>query len=219
MPSARPIFLRLRGVTASARVVVCSTSEVYGSRNDGIVDEATRPEPDNVYGASKVAAEQAVIGYRREHALDASAIRLSWIYGPGRRTPTQLERLLRAGIDGRPAILKGRPEDVTHYLFLDDAVRGLVCAATTRRLGWAVYNITAGDGATLARTVHTVRAVLPDLQVEFAEGEPTTGGPAEFDGTRAAACLGYRPQTDFDTGIRRTVKALRDDRPSSLTGV
>lgn len=191
------------------RVVVCSTSEVYGSRNRGIVDEQTRPEPDNVYGASKAAAEQAVIGYRREHALDAAAIRLSWIYGPGRRTPTQLECLLRAGIAGRSAILKGRPEDVTHYLFLDDAVRGLLCAATTRRTEWAICNVTAGKGSTLARTVDAARAILPDLQVEFAEGEPATSGPAGFDGTRAATSLGYRPETDFDTGIRRTVEALR----------
>lgn len=191
------------------RVIVCSTSEVYGSRNEGVVDEQTRPEPDNVYGASKMAAEQAVIGYRREHGLDAAAIRLSWIYGPGRRTPTELERVLKNGLSGRPTILDGWPEDVTHYLFLDDAVRGLVCAATARSPEWPVYNITTGMGGTLAGTIDAIRAVLPDLQVAFGEADAETRGPIGFDTARAASALGYRPQTDFATGIRRTVEALR----------
>ena len=156
-----------------------------------------------------MAAEQAVIGYRREHGLDAAAIRLSWIYGPGRRTPTELERVLKNGLSGRPTILDGWPEDVTHYLFLDDAVRGLVCAATARSPEWPVYNITTGMGGTLAGTIDAIRAVLPDLQVAFGEADAETRGPRGFDTARAASALGYRPQTDFATGIRRTVEALR----------
>lgn len=191
------------------RTIVCSTSEVYGSRNDGMVDEETRPEPDNVYGASKLAAEQAVIGYRREHGLDAAAIRLSWIYGPGRRTPTELERILKNGMNARRTTLGGRPDDVTHYLFRDDVVRCLICAATAPTLEWAVYNLTAGRGERLAGVVDAIRSELPDLEVEFGGTEPATRGPIGFDQTRTAHSLGFRPETDFRTGVRRTLDALR----------
>ncbi|WP_206454753.1 NAD-dependent epimerase/dehydratase family protein [Aurantimonas marina] len=191
------------------RVIVCSTSEVYGSRNEGVVDEQTRPEPDNVYGASKLAAEQAVIGYRREHGLDAAAIRLSWIYGPGRRTPTDLERLLRNALGGRPTVFGGRPQDVTHYLFLDDAVGGLLCAATAGSVGWPVCNVTTGRGKPLADVVAAIRTVLPNLQVEFSGTEPTVVRPSGFDQTRTAQSLGFRPEIDFETGIGRIIEALR----------
>ena len=189
------------------RAIVCSTSEVYGCRNEGIVNEETRPEPDNVYGASKLAAEQAVIGYRREHGIDAAAIRLSWVYGPGRRTPTDLERILRNGVIGRTTVLDGQPKDVTHYLFLDDAVRGLIRASATRSLGFPIYNVTAGNGGTLESTVDTIRAVLPDLHVKFSGREPEAG-PSGFDGTRSAISLLYRPKIDLITGIRMTIDAL-----------
>ena len=190
------------------RTIVCSTTEVYGCRNKGMVDEETRPEPDTVYGASKLAAEQAVIGYRREHGLDAAAIRLSWVYGPGRRTPTDLERILKNGMSGRTTVLGGRPDDVTHYFFLNDAVRGLICAAATRSLAFPIYNITAGNGGTLEGAIDAIRAVLPDLEVKFGDREPRATGPLSFDGTRSAISLLFRPKIDLITGIRMTVDAL-----------
>lgn len=191
------------------RTIVCSTSEVYGSRNQGIVNEETRPEPDSVYGASKLAAEQALIGYRREHGLDAAAIRLSWIYGPGRRTPTDLERILRDGIDRRPTVLEGRPQDLTHYLFLDDAVRGLLCAATASSVASPVCNVTAGMGQALADVIAAIRTVLPDLRVAFSDRKPTVLRPAGFDQTCAAVTIGFRPEIDLGTGMARTIEALR----------
>ena len=63
-------------VHGTARVVVCSTSEVYGT---GLrwVDEVSPPDPPSVYGASKLAAEVATLAYVREHGLDAVTVRLS----------------------------------------------------------------------------------------------------------------------------------------------
>ena len=189
------------------RVVLCSTTEIYGSRG-GLVDEETLPKPNTIYGASKVAAEQALLGYRFEHDIDAVAVRLSWIYGPGRKTPTLLERLLRDGIAGRPTALDGCPADVTHYLFVDDAVQGLLCAAMARRThGW-VYNVTAGEGSTLAQTVEIVRSVLPCATATFRGTVRAAGGPSGFDQTKAAAEITYAPRVSFESGVRRYIKTL-----------
>ena len=76
------------------RVVVCSTCDVYGEQT-GVLDESALPRPASVCGASKVAAEAAMLGYVREHHLDAVALRLSWIYGPGFPPATALDEGLR----------------------------------------------------------------------------------------------------------------------------
>ena len=121
---------RLHGV---GRVVVCSTCDVYGDQT-GEMDESTLPRPTSVYGASKVAAEAAMLGYVREHRLDAVALRLSWIYGPGRRTPTTLENMIRAAISGQDISVDAAPDDTTHYLYIEDAVHGLICAGLANTL-------------------------------------------------------------------------------------
>jgi len=111
------------------RFVLCSSIDVYGPSASGTIDEDTAFAPESVYGASKVAAEAAMTGYIREHGIDALAVRFSWIYGPGRRTPTTLERLIRAGLTGETVPLGEAASQRTHYVFIDDAVAGVLGAA------------------------------------------------------------------------------------------
>ena len=140
---------RLHGV---GRVIVCSTVDVYRDQT-GVMDEATLLRPTSVYGASKIAAEAAMMGYIREHGLDAVALRLSWIYGPGRQTPTTLEAILRAGIAGQNIDIAASLGDVTHYRCIDDAVNGLIGAGQALTLPERVYNITAGAGIPMQRVI------------------------------------------------------------------
>src|SRR5215510_9453610 len=107
-------LLEAARVTKAGRVVVCSTVEVYGEATTGIAAETMPPQPDTVYGASKVAAEQAALTYHREHGLDTVMPRFSWIYGPGRKTPTTLAALLVNSLTGAVTRVEGHPADATH---------------------------------------------------------------------------------------------------------
>lgn len=189
------------------RVVVCSTTEVYGDRT-GRVDETTAPRPGSVYAASKLAAEQASLAWGRQHGVDALALRLSWIYGPGRRTPTALETILRNAIRGRTTVVDGHPADPTHYLFIDDAVAALVAAARSKAAGHRLYNATSGAGLPLGQVVRTVRRILPQTQVEYRRDRSPGTGPGDIAIDRISADLGYAPRVSLEAGIARYCEAL-----------
>jgi UDP-glucose 4-epimerase len=192
------------------RFVLCSSIDVYGPNPAGMIDEDTPHTPETVYGASKVAAEAALTGYACEHGLNAVALRFSWIYGPGRRTPTTLERLVRAGLGGEIVTLDQSAQEPTHYLFIDDAVAGVLAAATvssqSQRLA---YNITAGTGVPLGKVVEILQDFLP-LRVNVGVQGPRTAASSGFDLTAAARDLGYRPQVFLPDGLRRYTDAIRD---------
>lgn len=191
------------------RFVLCSSVDVYGPSSPGLISEDTEFAPETVYGASKVAAEAAMTGYAREHGLDAVAVRFSWIYGPGRRTPTTLERLIRAGLAGEAVTLDDSAADCTHYLFIEDAVAGvLAAAAAPAGLPRRAYNISAGDGQPLGEVVATLCGQLPRLRVGFHESRPAAPGPTSYDFTNAARDLYYRPQVSLSQGLRAYVDAL-----------
>ena len=196
---------RLYGI---GRVVVCSTSEVYGATM-GRVDETTLVQPRSVYAASKVAAEHAMLGYVGEHGLDACALRLSWIYGPGRRTPTRLETLLRAVAMGQPALLDADPDEMTHYLHIDDAVQALVRAATVPSMKGQVFNITAGPGIPMRDVAAIVSDLRPDAQIAFAPGARAAGdGPSDIAHERATAMLGFHPKVPLAAGLASLLATL-----------
>jgi nucleoside-diphosphate-sugar epimerase len=191
------------------RFLLCSSSSVYGAPHGAVIDEETLPDPDTVYGASKVAAEQAMTGYVREHGVDAAALCLSWVYGPDRRTPTTLEKLLKAAIAGETFDIDGAPSDMTHYLFIDDAVAGLVAAARADRLPHLVYNITAGPGRRFEEVAATVRDLVPEAHITFSRGSNRETGPTGFDLTRVTQELSYRPRVTLREGLERYRNALR----------
>ena len=191
------------------RLVHCSPIDVYGPQAEGIVDEAARLDPETIYGASKAAAEQSLLGYCREHGLEAVALRLSWIYGPGRQTPTTLTRLVESGFADAPISIDDTGGARTHYIHIDDAVAGVLAAAAALHLPESAYNITAGSGLPLSRVVEALRRVFPKLDVAYGNpGEDDGEGPSGFDQARAARDLGFEAMVDIDAGISRTVEAL-----------
>ena len=195
------------------RFVLCSSVDVYGSSSSGAISEETDFAPETVYGASKVAAEAAMTGYCREHGVDAVALRFSWIYGPGRRTPTTLERLIRAGLAGGAVTLDDSASGRTHYLYIEDAVAGVLAAAKAPAgLPRRAYNISAGDGLPLGEVVKTLVSHLPRLRVAFRESRTPELGPTGFELTNAAGDLHYRPQVSLSQGLRNYVEALEHDR-------
>jgi len=174
-----------------------------------MIHEDTDLAPETVYGASKVAAEAAMTGYAREHGIDAVALRFAWIYGPGRRTPTTLERLIRAGLAGDPVALGDSASDRTHYVFIDDAVAGVRAAAKAPAgLPRRAYNISAGDGLTLGAVFETLNGNLPRLWVSFGQRQSPEAGPTGFDLANAARDLGYRPRVPLAQGLQRCVEVL-----------
>jgi nucleoside-diphosphate-sugar epimerase len=194
------------------RFVLCSSVDVYGPNSPGVISEETRFAPETVYGASKVAAEAAMTGYASEHGLDAVALRFSWIYGPGRRTPTTLERLIRAGLAGEAVTLDDSARGRTHYLYIEDAVAGVLAAATAPAgLPRRAYNISAGDGLPFGEVVATLGNHLPRLRVCFRESKIADSGPTGYELTNAAHDLNYRPQVSLSPGLRNYVEALRHE--------
>ena len=189
------------------RVVVCSTSEVYGDLR-GAVDEDTLARPRNLYGASKLAAEHAVLAYAAEHDVDAVALRLGWIYGPGRTTPTVLEAALRAVAAGQDAALDAHPDDMTHYIHVDDAVAGVMAAAVARTLPHRVYNISSGPALPMSDVIGTIIRAYPGTRLSLLAARPPEIHPDHVVAVRAQRDMGFQPRIPFDEGIRAYVRSL-----------
>jgi len=60
-----------------ARLIALSTDYVFDGALDRPYDEFDKPAPKTVYGASKLAGEEAV----RAHCSDHTIVRIAWLYG------------------------------------------------------------------------------------------------------------------------------------------
>ncbi|MFC1706857.1 dTDP-4-dehydrorhamnose reductase [Planctomycetota bacterium] len=82
---------------AGARLIAISTDYVFRGDLDRPYHEWDCPDPVTVYGASKLAGEDAV----RDHCPNHLIVRIAWLYGPG--GPSFVHTMLRLGAeDGAP---------------------------------------------------------------------------------------------------------------------
>jgi nucleoside-diphosphate-sugar epimerase len=106
---------RMLDANPDARVVLASSSAVYGNHDGGWVDEDTPPAPPGFNGRVLLEAEALVQGQR------GSAVRLAGLYGPGR---LQLVERLRAG---QARVPRSHPFHVNR-IHVDDAASALMHA-------------------------------------------------------------------------------------------
>lgn len=192
------------------RFVNCSSVSVYGSTSVGPVHEDSVLHPRTVYGATKLAAEQLVTAYAREHGLDTASLRLSWVYGPNRTTSCLLRRMIADALDGRATVVDWGSDFYRQYIHADDAAAALVGAVDAPSVGRRVYNVTGDDYRTLGQTAELVRQVLPQADIALAFGpDPGDDVQHRFDISAAQEDLGYVPAVALQEGIESFAEALR----------
>ena len=182
------------------RVVLLSSTSVYG-HNEGTVDEDSPLRPRTPFAATKAFSDLLGQAYGHSYGLDVVSLRLSEAYGPGRRRPGLLERIIGAGLAGQTLRLPSGASHPYHLVHVEDVARGIAAALAVPRVGRRVYNIT-GERVPLSQVVVIVRDRLPHADIEI--------GPGSLDGfdrqgpTSAVAAdreLGYRPRWGLARGV------------------
>lgn len=214
------------------RVVHGSTIGVYG-RPDGVVDEQSPVEPDNIYGVTKLEGERLALSWTDR--VPVVAIRIPEVFGPGDR---RLLKLFRA-LEKNAFFMIGPGRNLHHLIYVGDLVDGLLTAAesseaagelfvlagpqavSTDRMVRAVADAVGGRGprfraplwpfvilATVMEVTLRPLGVQPPLhrrRLDFFRKS------FELSAAKARDVLGFTPSVDFEEGARRTAEWYRSE--------
>jgi nucleoside-diphosphate-sugar epimerase len=188
------------------RVVVISSSHVYGRPLRSPIDEEHPLAPRSPYGASKMAAEALAQSYHATYGVGTVVVRPFNIYGPG-QSPGFLVPDILGQLRAGGALVLGDPKPVRDYTFLDDAVRFLVACATAGGAAGEALNLGSGKGRSVEEVVAAaVRASGSSLKPTFDPGRfrANESGAVVADVAKAKRLLGWAPQVGLEDGLRKT---------------
>ena len=132
-------LLRSAGEARVRKVVLLSSSAVYGVPARNPVDDSVPPRPREDYGRAKLRAEMLARRYSEQHGLDVTIIRPRTILGHGR---LGIFQLLFAWIAaGKDVFVLGRGDNRYQFVHAEDL--GDACLRAAARSGAATYNIGA----------------------------------------------------------------------------
>ena len=199
-----------------ARVVYCSSTSVYGSTPRAEpVPEDVALFPVSVYGASKVAGEQLVSTYASQFKVDGVSLRLSWVYGPRRKTDCVVRTMIVDALTGRPTRIPYGQGFHRQYIYVDDVAEALVAALDRPNPPRRIYTVTGGSYQTFDELADTMKRIFPNAEIELGPGpDPDDGVQPPFDISAAARDLGFRPRLTFEDGVRKYAEWLKQRMPS-----
>ncbi|MDR1671324.1 MAG: dTDP-glucose 4,6-dehydratase [Alistipes sp.] len=193
-----------------------STDEVYGALGStGLFTEESRYDPHSPYSASKAAADHFVRAWHNTYGMPTLISNCTNNYGPGQFPEKLIPLMIGNIIAGRPLPVYGDGTNVRDWIWVGDHVEAI--DAVFHR-GTAGETYLAGGGNEV-RNIDLVRALV--RLVDEALGRPdgasdhlitfvTDRAGHDFryaaDISKISRELGWRPQVDFNEGLRRTVE-------------
>lgn len=196
-------MLELARIHKARRLVFCSSTSAYGDTPEGPVPEDVPLRPTSVYGGSKAASEALLWTYWRQFGVDALAIRLSWVYGPGRTTDCVIRTMIEDALAGRPTRMPFGADFHRQFIHVEDAVGALLLALDAGDTPRRVYTVTGDTYLTLGEVGDAVKRVLPQADIALAPGpDPVDEVHRRFDISAAKRDFSYAPAYDLETGIR-----------------
>lgn len=209
---------------------------MYGSLGpEGYFTEETPLCPHSPYSASKTSADHFVCAYRDTYHMPVSITRCSNNYGPYQFPEKLIPLVINNILEGKKLPVYGKGENVRDWLYVEDHCKAIDMVINQGENG-CIYNVGGHNERQniqivkiIIRTIHDLMLAEPKFrtllkkQERDAEGNISVDWINEdlitfvkdrlghdqrygIDPSKIKADLGWYPETDFETGIVKTIR-------------
>lgn len=192
-----------------------STDEVYGDlpvdRPELLFTEETPLRTSSPYSSSKAAADLLVMAYHRTYGLPVTISRCSNNYGP-RQFPEKLIPLMAFNaLENKPLPVYGQGINVRDWIHVDDHCRAVDMIIHHGRDG-EIYNVGGSNEVANIDIVKLICRTLgkPESLITFVPDRKGHDLRYAIDSSKLQNELGWRPEVDFEAGIRETIEWYKE---------
>ncbi|WP_314014604.1 dTDP-glucose 4,6-dehydratase [Leptotrichia wadei] len=197
--------------------------KTYGKK---FFTEKTALDPRSPYSASKASADHIVIAYGETYKMPINITRCSNNYGPYHFPEKLIPLMIKNVLEGKKLPVYGKGDNVRDWLYVEDHCKGIDLVLRNADI-YEIYNI---GGFNEEQNINIVKLVIDILKEEIENSDEykkvlktdlqninydlityvqdRLGHDMRYaiDPSKIARDLGWYPETDFETGIRKTVK-------------
>ena len=198
------------------RFLQISTDEVFGSlcENEASFSEDSNYAPNNPYASSKASADHLVRAYNKTYGLPTLTTNTSNNYGPFQLAEKLIPMTINNALRGVSIPIYGNGKQKRDWLHVDDHCDALNDVIENGRPG-EKYNVGAKNEIQNIDLVERICDMLDEMHprstcrykdlIEFVVDRPGHDQRYAIDSRKIESELGWKPKTEFTTGLRHTV--------------
>jgi NAD dependent epimerase/dehydratase len=193
------------------RVLVTSTSEVYGTAQFVPITEEHPKQPQSPYSASKIGADAIADSFYRSFDLPLTIVRPFNTYGPRQSARAVIPTIITQLLNGKEEIKLGDTTPTRDLLFVKDTVNGfLEIAKTPELIGHEVNIATQSEISIHDLAMEMINQINPKAKIvtDADRFRPEKSEVFRLFGSneKIKKYTTWSPQYDLKSGINETIQ-------------
>ncbi len=199
------------------RVLITSTSEVYGTARYVPIDEQHPRQPQSPYSATKIAADSLAESFYRSYDLPVVIVRPFNTYGPRQSARAVIPTIITQLLSGMRTIRLGALFPTRDLVFVEDTVQGFIRLAETDEAVGRDVNIATGQEISIEKLAHLlIQMINPEahIEVDSERLRPQKSEVARLCGDPGLLrqLTGWIPEHTLQEGLSKTIKWFKENQ-------
>lgn len=197
------------------KLIVMSTSEVYGTALSVPIGEDHPLQPQSPYSASKIGGDAIARSFQSSFGLPLCVARAFNTYGPRQSRRAFIPAVMSQVMAGVTELKVGDLRPTRDLTFVEDTALALTLLADAGPTDGSVVNIGTGVEHSMQEVVDTVQSLAGTAIPLVSDPERMRPPDSEVfrllaDNTKLTKLTGFAPKTSLEEGLGRTMEWLRD---------
>lgn len=193
-----------------SRVLITSTSEVYGTATYVPIDEKHPLQPQSPYSASKIGADAIALSYYNSFSLPVTIVRPFNTYGPRQSARAVIPTIITQIASGEKTIHLGDVTPTRDFNFVQDTCRGFILLAECDKAVGEVVNIGSNYEISILDTVNIIKDIMKTdvtIVTDIIRKRPLKSevGRLWCDNRKMKGLTEFKPEYTIQQGLELTV--------------
>lgn len=195
------------------RVVLASSSSIYGDSETLPKVEDMRVNPMSPYALTKYAQERYCQVFYKLYGLETVALRYFNVFGPNQDPTSQysavIPKFIRLIKNDKEPVIYGDGTQSRDFTYVENNVWANIQACTAEKAPGEVINVACGERYTLIELVQMINKILgKNIEPKFAPDRAGDVKHSQAGIKKAKEILGYKVRVSFEEGLERTVSSV-----------
>jgi len=198
------------------RIIITSTSEIYGTAQYVPIDEKHPYNPQSPYAASKAAADHLALSYYRSFGTPVTIIRPFNTYGPRQSARAVIPTIISQILAGKKQIKLGNLSPTRDLNYVKDIANGFITVGLHENTIGDVYNLGTGQEISIGDLAEKI-IELTEKEVEIIEDtqrirpEKSEVERLLSNAEKAKKTTGWEPKYMLEEGLKETIDWIQDN--------
>ncbi|MDD5633969.1 MAG: NAD-dependent 4,6-dehydratase LegB [Candidatus Omnitrophica bacterium] len=197
------------------RILVTSTSEVYGTAKYVPIDESHPKQGQSPYSATKIGADSISESFYRSFDLPVTVVRPFNTYGPRQSARAVIPTVITQLLSGKKKIKLGNLSATRDFVYVRDTVEGFIKIAEADKAMGEEINISTQTEISIGALADKLKDMInPKAEIikDEARIRPEKSEVDRLMGSneKLSRITKWKPKYGLDKGLEETVKWFRD---------